>query len=94
MPIKKRNIEKTDLISVAVQTDPVVIKDAPVVFKCLDCSRRYKNRLDLEEHKRVQTCIPLDKRSYCCFCDIRLDNREDYRKHLLTQSHITAILES
>lgn len=102
MPLKhKKNIGDNthnlgvNKVDVGVQTTPVIIREYPPprpTYTCSNCSRKFNNELDLAEHQRIQSCVLSNEKTYCPICDIKLDSKVNYRAHLLTQSHIKAVL--
>lgn len=87
---------KITRVDIGVQTDPVIIKEYngknKNMYVCTICSRNYKNELDLAEHKRVQACIAASDKTYCASCDMQLGSKESLRDHILTRSHMEAVL--
>lgn len=84
----------TTTTDVGVQTDRVIIKEyrERPGFPCSNCKRRFSNELDLAEHQRVQACLHLADKTYCAACDIQLGSKEALRSHILTRTHMEAIL--
>jgi len=88
---QKNNNEKID---VATQTIPVIIKEIvdKSYYPCEYCRHPYINKNKMMEHSRRQVCLHFSCRTYCTACDIQLNSRENYTKHLLEPTHISSVL--
>lgn len=58
---------------------------------CNKCVKVFKNERLYTEHTKYQKCTTADTTTYCKICDLTLDNRNDYEKHLVSLTHIEKI---
>jgi hypothetical protein len=58
---------------------------------CNKCVKVFKNERLYTEHTKYQKCTTTDTTTYCKICDLTLNNRNDYEKHLVSLIHIEKI---
>jgi len=59
---------------------------------CSNCKKTMKNPDVFNKHIKTQKCIPEGLRTYCSICDIVLDGRDAYKRHLISQEHFNLIV--
>jgi hypothetical protein len=59
---------------------------------CSNCKKTMKNPDVFNKHIKTQKCISEGLRTYCSVCDIVLDGREAYKRHLISQEHFNLIV--
>ena len=59
---------------------------------CSNCKKTMKNPDVFNKHIKTQKCIAEGLRTYCSVCDIVLDGREAYKRHLISQEHFNLIV--
>ena len=59
--------------------------------RCNRCNKVFKTKKSKTRHIHKQICVSKDEKTYCNLCDYTADNKTDYRKHLLSISHLSKI---
>jgi uncharacterized C2H2 Zn-finger protein len=58
---------------------------------CNKCAKVFRNETTYTEHMKYQKCTTATTTTYCKICDLTLNNRDDYEKHLVSLTHIDKI---
>ena len=69
-------------------------KDKPPkkIFKCSHCHKEFKQLSRKNKHQVQQLCLPEKARTYCQVCEITFDTVLELKRHLITKSHLEAVL--
>ena len=60
-------------------------------LKCSNCQKTFKTEKTYIKKTSKQLCCPSNKRTFCIICDINLETRPNYRKHLCSKSHLEKV---
>jgi hypothetical protein len=61
-------------------------------FNCKWCNKLFKRKSPKISHEHKQLCKPKSQRAYCSYCDISYNTMNEYKQHIMTESHIKKLI--
>ena len=88
------NLNKSLLVFLFIMESEVIDNNSSFINQSLECSicnKKFKTQKTYMRRVLKQLCCPNHLRTYCLICEIDLETRENYKKHLCTLSHIQKV---
>lgn len=85
-------MDMEDLVNTVLNNSSSIATKNGFIGMCSNCKKTMKNPTVFNKHIKTQKCISVELRTYCSVCDIVLDGRDKYNKHLLSIDHFNIVV--
>ena len=68
-------------------------KKNKLTYNCDKCNQKFNTIKPYQNHTLKQLCIPTNERTYCKLCNITLNSKQLFNKHLISKEHFNKITD-
>ena len=70
---------------------PLDVATEPDPRTCKYCNKKFKKQQQFDEHSKKQPCLRPQFKTNCLVCDILMETRADYERHILGRDHFNRV---